>query len=214
MLVSTLKNNNLAEKAYQELARMIRACELRGGEAVIETELAKYLGVSRTPLREALQRLEGEGQVSKANTRTYIVRKVGLAEYLESLRVRLVLEPEAAILALPLISHDELAEIKQMHLELHDAVNYHTDAHWKADDALHDLFVDRCSNTVMGRMLKSLRATTRLYEVQRLSDRLGADVSEHFAIVDAIEMRDAELLRRRVTDHIKSLIDFVLDTVK
>jgi len=71
---------------------------LRADDAIVEARLAETLGVSRTPLREALQRLEGEGMVVKTG-RSYMVRRVDLGEYLKSLKVRQVMEPEAAALA-------------------------------------------------------------------------------------------------------------------
>ncbi len=61
---------------------MIRDRRLKGGESIIEARLADTLGISRTPLREALQRLEGEGLVRKVANRSYIVRHVDLSEYL------------------------------------------------------------------------------------------------------------------------------------
>ena len=77
----------LSEKAYIELYRMIQERELPSGEPIIEAYLAELLGVSRTPLRQALQRLESEGLLRKLESRSYVLRRVELKEYLQSLKV-------------------------------------------------------------------------------------------------------------------------------
>jgi len=89
---------HLGSLANTALSDMIRHKRLRADDAIVEARLAETLGVSRTPLREALQRLEGEGMVVKGG-RSYMVRRVDLGEYLKSLKVRQVMEPEAAALA-------------------------------------------------------------------------------------------------------------------
>ena len=90
---------------------------------------------------------------------------------------------------------------------------YVRDAHWDTDASLHNLFIDACGNPVMSSMIKSLRATTHLFEVARLQDRLIPDNNEHIAILDALEAEDARAARRAVQTHIRSLHRFALTTV-
>ena len=99
---------SLSNRAYTAISEMIHSRRLRGGEVIIETRLAELLGVSRTPLREALQRLEGEGLVTKHANRSFMVRQVDLSEYLQSLKVREILEAEALINAFGRIDETEL----------------------------------------------------------------------------------------------------------
>ncbi|MGO7859944.1 GntR family transcriptional regulator, partial [Rhizobium ruizarguesonis] len=66
--------------------------------------------------------------------------------------------------------------------EIHDllcATAYHTDAHCFSDDNLHNMIIDHCGNAVMAKVLLELRATTRLFEIDRLKDRLKPDSTEH-----------------------------------
>jgi DNA-binding GntR family transcriptional regulator len=79
---------------------------------------------------------------------------------------------------------------------------------------LHNLFINCCSNDVMGRILRSMRATTRLFEIETLSDRLIPDAREHLAIIDALEAGDARATRRAVATHIASLIRFAINSVR
>jgi DNA-binding GntR family transcriptional regulator len=205
---------NLSSLAHRAISEMIRDRRLRGGEAVIEARLADALGISRTPLREALQRLEGEGLMRKVANRSYVVRHVDLAEYLHSLKVREILEAEAAVLAVGAIPGDALAAVRHEITVLQEATAYHTDAHWRSDDNLHGLAIDHCGNPVMADMIRALRVTTRLFEIAKLRDRLQPDSTEHLVILEALEAGDRRAARAAVQAHCRSLRDFALATVR
>ncbi len=205
---------NLSNQAYGAISEMVRSRKLRGGDTIVESRLAEALGISRTPLREALQRLEGEGLVIKGSGRSYLVRHVDLREYLHSLKVREILEAEAAALSIGRIAAGRTAQLRHEIEELRRAAKYHTDAHWRSDDNLHGAYIDACGNDVLAQMIRGLRVTTRLFEIARLSDRLEPDSAEHLAILDALEAQDAAAARRAVAAHIRSLADFALDTVR
>jgi DNA-binding GntR family transcriptional regulator len=205
---------NLSSLAHRAISDMIRDRRLKGGEAIIEARLADTLGISRTPLREALQRLEGEGLVRKVANRSYIVRHVDLGEYLHSLKVREILEGEAAALATGAIPGEKLAATRHDIQSLLRSTAYHTQAHWRSDDNLHGLYIDHCGNPVMSDMIRALRVTTRLFEIAKLKDRLEPDSAEHLAILEALEMGDARAARDAAQSHCRSLRDFALETVR
>lgn len=196
---------NLSSMAYEAISEMIRKRRLRGGEVIIEAKLAEALGISRTPLREALQRLEGEGLVLKHANRSFVVRLVDLAEYLHSLKVREVLEGEALATAIGRVEPHRLRAARRRIEDLADLPNVHTDAHWQSDDEVHTMFAAACGNPVMARMIGELRVTTRLYEIARLSDRVEPDRVEHTAILDAFETGDPRRARKAVQAHLRSL---------
>lgn len=204
---------NLSNLAYRAVSEMIRGRRLKGGELIVEAKLAEILGISRTPLREALQRLEGEGLVVKAANRSFMVRNVDLGEYLQSLKVREILEGEAAFLAAGRLSQSKLRVVHTEIEELMAATSYHTDAHWRSDDTVHGLYIDGCGNAVMGQMIRSLRVTTRLFEIARLADRVGPDSIEHLDIVEALAAEDAKRARKAAQAHIRSLSKFALDNI-
>lgn len=200
--------HSLTAMSYRAVSDMIRHRRLKGGEKVSEAKLAEALGISRTPLREALQRLEGEGLVRKGDGRNFIVRSVDIGEYLQSLRLRLLIEPEAAALALPVIPRLLLANIRAEVEQLGCTTAYHADAHWDSDDRLHGMILDHCGNAVMAKVLRDLRVTTRLYEIDKLSDRLQPDTREHIAILDALCEGSTEGVKAAVAAHVNSLIEF------
>lgn len=203
----------LANRAYDAVSEMIRKRQLRGGEIITEARLAEQLKISRTPLREALQRLEGEGLVLKRTGRSFVVRHVDLREYLQSLKVREILEAEAAGLAVGHIPSDQIAAVRHEIHALKAALTFHTDAHWRSDDNLHGLYIDHCGNEVLGQIIRNLRVTTRLFEIARLSDRIELDESEHLAILAALDKNDANAARKAVQSHIHSLSRSALETV-
>ncbi|PWJ21870.1 GntR family transcriptional regulator [Jannaschia seohaensis] len=202
--------STLSETAYLTLSRMIQERELPVGRPVVETQLAEMLGVSRTPLRQALQRLEAEGQLRKSETRSYVVRRVELREYLQSLKAREILEAEAAEMAIGRIAPEAL-ESARAHLHaVQRRQPYDMLAHWASDDEVHDLYIESCGNAVIRDLLKSLRVTTKLFEIERLSERLEPDSSQHEAILDALESGDGAAVRAAVIAHLRSLAEFAV----
>jgi DNA-binding GntR family transcriptional regulator len=200
----------LSEQAYLALSRMIQERELRSGQPIVEVQLADMLGVSRTPLRQALQRLEGEGLLHKLESRSYVVRRVELREYLHSLKAREILEAEAAAEAIGRVDPAALASARAHLHEVQNRRPYDMLAHWQSDDEVHGLYINACTNRVIRDILKSLRVTTKLFEIERLSERLEPDSSQHESILDALEAGDAVAARAAVVAHLRSLAEFAV----
>jgi DNA-binding GntR family transcriptional regulator len=196
---------NRSGKAYAAVKDMIRRRELRGGEIIVEARVAGALNVSRTPLREALQRLEGEGLVVKTANYSFIVRKVDLAEYLNSLNVRLLLEVEAVALAIDRIPREEIEAARREIADLTEAEVFDREAHWRSDNTVHGLIADACGNPVLAQMIRTLRITTNLFEIDAVADRIEPDSTEHLVLLDALESGDVARARRAMRSHINSL---------
>jgi len=194
----------LSDRVHGAVSTLIKSQQLHGGDIIVELRLAELLGVSRTPLREALQKLEGEGLVVK-NGRSFVVRSVGLAEYLQSLKVRELIEGEAAALAAGRVPNEAIATVRKNIDLLLSAPVYLPEAHWQSDDEVHGLVSDYCGNPVLGRMIRNLRMVTRLYETLNLADRLVPDATEHLEIVGALESGDGKVARQKAQAHLKSL---------
>lgn len=208
------ETGSLSEVAHRRITELIRARVLRGGEVVIEQKLAEKLGISRTPLREALQRLEGEGMIEKNAGRSYTVRKVDMQEYLQSLKVREVLESEAAALAVGRVPQAEIEAARKEIKRLQKVTSSHTDAHWDSDDEVHTLCSRYCGNAVMAGMIERLRVTTRLFEIAGLKERIGPDTVEHLAILDGLQSGDPPQARRAMRAHLKSLINYSISQLR
>lgn len=199
-----LADDALSDRVYLAVSNLIKSQQLHGGDIIVESRLADMLGVSRTPLREALQKLEGEGLVVK-NGRSFVVRSVGLAEYLQSLKVREILEGEAAALGAGRVPATVIKAVRKNIDDLLSAPEYLPEAHWQSDDEVHALVCDYSGNPVMATMIRHLRMVTRLYETLNLADRLVPDATEHLEIIEALESGDGKLARQKVQSHLRSL---------
>lgn len=196
-----------SDRAYQTLRDEIVQWELRPGSVLGEVEQSTRLGVSRTPLREALTRLMADGLVSSQSGRGLVVTDLSLASIREIFEVRQALEEQAARLA---ARRGDTAVFQQLEREFaavnelleHDDPARHAyyDLVARLDDAI-DIAV---GNSYLAAALATLR--THLVRVRRLAvddpARLSAAAAEHLLIVRAIAARDAELAAHATQVHL------------
>ena len=158
-------------------------------------------------------RLEGEGLLQKSGSRHYFVRRVELQEYLHSLKVRQLLEAEAAYTATDSVTEADIQNVWKNLKAVETLKPYSMIAHWQSDEEVHGLFIDACPNRVLREVIKSLRATTKLFEIENLSERLEPDSRQHEAIITALLRKDKEATKTAVELHIKSLYKFALSVL-
>ena len=195
---------NLAEQAYLDLRNRIMTRRLPAGQPLIEERLARSLDLSRTPLREALIRLLGEGLLVKFEGSSYAVRRITAVEYFQSMKVRLLLEPEAAARAAGQIAVSDAASLKTLITSL-GKKKHQVEEHWAADDRLHGLIADASGNIVLARTIQSARTPARLFELTNPFQRVAVDCEEHLAILDAAVKGDAKAAARAMQRHLHNL---------
>jgi DNA-binding GntR family transcriptional regulator len=204
---------NLANMAYKAILDMILDRRIPSGEVIVEDRLATALSISRTPIREALVRLESEGLLRKETNRPYRVREVSNREYFQSMRLREILEGEAIALAVPKIDRVRLQKIKAEMLRLRDETKIRVEDHWAVDEDLHTLIAESSGNAVMAQIIRDLRVTTRMFELSGLPSRVRPDCDEHLAIIAALESGDPSVARVAMESHIRSLANDVLGEI-
>ena len=203
---------SLAERAYDELGRLILTRKLPGGSLVVEGRLAQQLDISRTPMREAILRLAAEGLLIKQGSRSYAVRQVQSVEFFQALKVRELLEGEAVELAIGRVAPETITALREGILTLGTLEAQET-VHWEMDDKLHLLFPEALGNCVLVRMIRQLRVSTRLFELTSPSGRVAADAAEHVAILDAFAKGDARRARAAMVTHLRNVAAEILDIV-
>lgn len=199
---------NLTDHAYAVMRRMILERELPGGEVLVEGRLAERLQMSRTPLREALLRLEGEGLIVRANARSYAVRRITAAHYFQCLQVRERLESQAISLALGRIPESEVQQLRDSIAQLD--LSQQGTSHWQADDQIHQMFSRASGNEMLAETIAHLRVLCRLFEVVDPFNRIEEDRAEHVAILDAYRSGDAERAEQAVVTHLRNLGRYTL----
>ncbi len=201
----------LSQVAYDFVLHMIVNRDLPGGTVIQERKLADSLGVSRTPMREALGRLEGEGWLVRLTDRLLLVKVVTLDEYLQALQVRRLLETEAIVIATPRMDKRKLEKLRADVQELSDHPNPTSDMHWKIDGILHGAIAEASGNAVMASVIANLRLITQLFEVQTVPRRITPGCAEHLAILDALIAGDPKTARKAMRTHLDRVRAGVMD---
>ena len=194
---------NLSEFAYQQLLDMLLAGKLVPGANLQERRLAGALNISRTPIREALGRLEAEGLVTRQAGRLMTVCHISVQTYIEILNVRKLLEVEAAGLAADKKIDKTLAEnIRAAIWRLMDTEEPTPAEHWGVDDMVHGAISAAADNTLLATMIRDLRRRTHIFNTRRIPNRLRPGALEHLALVDAVAAGDKAKARQLMAEHI------------
>lgn len=204
------KKVNSEDTVYQKLKTAIRKRYIKQGSQLVEVALAQQLGVSRTPVRSAIKRLEAEGLVNSIPNRGAFVITPTQKEIEETFLVRAQLEIMATRLCATNISPKQLKELRQLievETEIFDESNL--DDYYVANDNLHLKIAEFSGNRVLYSYIKELLDRTRIYLI--LYDPFYkleySPTTEHIAIVEAIADHDADRASAAVQAHINSSIN-------
>jgi DNA-binding GntR family transcriptional regulator len=197
-----------AEAVYQELSARILDGSMQPGSTVRQESLAGALGVSITPLREALRRLESDGLVILEAHRTLTVAPLSAAEVRELYAVRLQLDPFAAGLAAQMAP---AAVLDRIELLAKRPLKTTARARLKANREFHQAIYHSSGNHTLAEMLDRLWDRTdryRMIVVQVGSEERKVE-REHREIADALRSRDAALSTRLMHDHVAETLRLV-----
>jgi DNA-binding GntR family transcriptional regulator len=205
--------DSLSRVAYDSVFQMILSRELPGGTVIQERKLAETLGISRTPMREALVRLEGEGWLARLTDRLLSVKVIDLTEFLHALSVRRLLECEAIRNAAIKLPDEEIDRLSRMLTDLKADPDPDNQVHWSFDDELHKAIAVSGGNPVLARIVNDLRKTTHLFEAQTVPQRLSPGIAEHEAILKALAAHDPELAVEAMQMHLERVRAGVMDNL-
>jgi DNA-binding GntR family transcriptional regulator len=190
--------------AYERLRALVLGGDVAPGTRLGQVELAAQLGISRTPIREALRRLSGEGLVDFHPNRGFRVADLGLDAVLRRLEVRAIVEPGIARLAAARRTEADLKALRQA-----IAREEHAKTAVKVHDASRDFHVALARATHNDELVRTLESLWLVEVGRRLLTRRSADqdwvspdVAEHDAIARAVRDRDADRAGRLMAAHI------------
>ena len=203
-----LDDLTLKDKIYELLKDSVIRHRFQPGERLLDQEIADNLGVSRTPVREALNRLGAEGLVSIIPRRGVFVTDLSTKDIQDLYQVREVLEVLAIQLAVPLLTDEDFAQLEQISDAFKAALD--RDDHmtcFELDREFHDKLAELSGNAKLKEVNEQLGGSIQISRWQHCQDgsRHRVSFEEHEAIMDALARRDADLASSLIRDHIRGV---------
>ena len=200
---------SLKDKAYTAIKDAIVSVKLKPGTPLIETQLAEELGISKTPVRAALEELEREGFVTRILFKGTYVTEVTVKDLVEIFQLRAVLEGLAARLATPLFSPRDLDRIAQ-NLTAAEAALAKGDLALCSElgKSLHDAIIDKADNQRLTLIIRNLDDHVQRFRAisDQISGRLNKSVKEHRRVLEALRRRDSDAAAQAMRGHMHSVL--------
>lgn len=207
----------LRDVVFQALRQAIISGEFAPGERLMEIGLANKLGVSRTPVREAIRMLELEGLVVMIPRKGAEVARITEEDLKDALEVRLALEELSVELACERITDEQKEKLKAVCVAFKEAIlTKHVPSIVEGDVAFHDIIFEATENKKLIAIAQNLREQVYRYRVEYVKDFSYHDVlvNEHYEITNAILMRDKEKAKEIMRKHIYNQELIVIKNIK
>ena len=202
------------EELYLTLKEMTVSFRLRPGERINEVELSRELGASRTPLREALNRLVAEGFIEFKPGKGFVCRKLSVQDVQNLYQMRIALETYAVRLATETASDDALREVSAFLSRTTDDAGWSLEDKVAFDEHFHTSIVALAGNDELLRTLKNINARIRFFRWVDMEERRPRTQNEHLEILNAIKERDAGKAVSLMEVHIERRGDEIADALK
>lgn len=212
----TVGANEPAQRAHGRIQSMLVRFDLRPGDRINEVELASALGVSRTPVREALNRLSTEGFVTFVPNRGFFVRELQIREFTELYELRAGIEGVAALHACRTASDAAIAALDdQWQSTLATIDSLSGDALGHADERFHEQLVALAGNQELNRVIRNINLRIRFVRQCAIEhpEQRAMTVAEHAGILRALGCRDEATARSLVEAHVSMTADKALDYI-
>lgn len=195
----------LRDIVFEAMREMIVSGKLAPGERLMEIQLAEEMGVSRTPVREAIRKLEIEGLVVMMPRKGTYVAGLSIKQMAEVFEIRTALEELAVQLAAERISQEELDRLEYLMISISkkgDEKDYKSVV--KLDEEFHDVLFKAARNEKLSQIIGNLHEQIHRYRAASLSypGRLKNTLEEHENIVNALAKRDADAAGKAVREHV------------
>ncbi len=207
----------LRDIVYDSIKESILMGDIQQGQRLMETHIAEEIGVSRTPVREAIRKLELEGLVVMVPRRGAYVAEISLDEVIDVFEIRAALESLAAELASKRITENEMQKLKDILIkEEEQADNNNVSRFIELDTEFHEILFMASRNKRLSQIINNLREHIQRYRTISLAykGRMSVALKEHQDIMDALENgkeRDVGALARK---HIESASNAFMSAVE
>ena len=206
----------LREIVFETLREAIISGLLEPGERLMEIQLAEELGVSRTPVREAIRKLELEGFVVMMPRKGAYVAGVSVKDIVDVFEIRAALEALAAGLAAERITTDELDEMERAARHIYESNDKIINNMVESDSAFHALLYKASRNQRLVQIITLLKEQIQRFRTTSLSQpgRIKHAVDEHRGIIEAISEHNVELASTLAREHIEASEQIFLNSMK
>ncbi len=190
-----IQTESLADQVYTLLKEQIGSGHFRPGERIYEQVLAQRFSISRTPIREALLKLESDGLVICNSRRSYNVRRLTVADVKEIYQILGILEGSVAGSVAGQITPDDLELLRRYNARMEDAANEgNLPAFGAWNRKFHDVFLSKFGNRMLCELCHSVRQQLYNFPVSRasLKEWIKKSVREHLKIIRLAEAQDGK----------------------
>lgn len=205
--IDETSGKSMRELVLGELRNAIFMGHIKPGDRLVETTVANSMGISRTPVREALRQLESEGLAINIPRKGTIVKGICVEDANEIYEIREVLEGLAARGACLHISRMEIRELRQIIRDMDQSIkNNDEEAYVYVHNRFNRIILDSCKNKRLINQMESIYEYLKsLRKISLLTDsRKKEALKEHIEIVNAIENGDEDEAERLTRQHIRS----------
>lgn len=207
-------NNKLADIVYERLKNTILMGEIVPGARLLEGDLAKKMDVSRTPVREAIRKLEKEGLVTILPRRGAYASDINFKDIEEALEVKRNIDGLAALYATKRITPKKLLELKEACLKYDYAVKEKKIKEMIMYDAyFHSIIAEACGNKFLAQMIQQLQERDLRYQYiyYKYFSQAKIEITDHESILNAIEQKNAEAAQQAAKKHVDNSKYYILD---
>lgn len=207
----------LRELVFETVREAIITGQLPPGERIMEIQLAEELGVSRTPVREAIRKLELEGLVAIIPRRGAYVAGFSLKDIIEVFEIRGALEGLAAALAAERITDAELDKLERHLVKAAELIGRaDLEGMVEIDTGFHSLLYEASRNKRLANIISNLREQIQRFRQTSLSfpGRMKIALEEHRKIVEAVSARNPELARELAQEHIENAENSIMQVIR
>nr|WP_244651258.1 GntR family transcriptional regulator [Rhizobium sp. CFBP 8762] len=213
----TRRSADSSERAYNTIRKLLVEFKLKPEERINEVQLAKTFGVSRTPIREALNRLASEGFVSLTPNRGFFVRSLSTEGLIDLYELRSIIECAAFRLMCERAEDDQIERLRLYWSAIVDGYREQpADTILAEDEGFHLLIAELSGNPELINQLAAINARIRFIRRIQIEHRSHdlSQVASHSAIVDAAIARDAEGGMRLLRQHIELTVSATQQALK
>ena len=204
----------LRDVVFENLRKAILEGKLKSGQRLMEVQLAEQLGVSRTPIREAIRKLELEGLVVMLPRKGAYVANISVKDLRDVLEIRASLEGLGACLAAERRSDEDIKILEKIEVEFEQAVKTEdVDLLLKKDVEFHEYIFKAANNKKLEKMINSLWEQVQRFRTTYVSDSNSSIslIDEHQNILNSIKEGNVVNAKKYAIEHIKKAEEFMLE---